>query len=90
MKAGTLGAGHATHGFAQAHDERPCDIKLISENGKMSKRKLFVHAGIKQAVTIGMRYKIIKWEIDFLYPEVAVIIQSALNLVQQAAEGYTQ
>jgi len=89
VKAGTLGAGHATHGFAQVYDERPCTIPGISEDGKWNKAKLFTDKGIQKAVTIGMRYKIIRWEIDVAYPTVASIIQSALNVVQQAAEGYS-
>ena len=41
VKAGTLGAGHATHGFAQTHDEVPCAIPEISEDGKMTQKKCF-------------------------------------------------
>ena len=37
IKIGTLGAGHAVHGFAQLFDEGPCAIDGISSNGRMSK-----------------------------------------------------
>ena len=87
IKAGTLGAGHVTHGFAQVHDERPCDIEEISENGCMSKQKLFKDPIIKQAVSTGMNYMVLRWEVEAAFPDVPRIIQSALNTVQQVAEG---
>ena len=87
IKAGTLGAGHVTHGFAQVHDQRPCDIADISENGCMSQQILFKDNNIKQAVTCGMNYKILRWEIESEFPDVPRIIQAALNTVQQVAEG---
>jgi hypothetical protein len=49
VKVGSVGAGHATHGFAQLHDEVECDIPEISESGKMSKNLCYEDPGIKDS-----------------------------------------
>ena len=87
IKAGTVGASHCTHGFAQVHDERPCNIPCISDNGIMSKKKLFADKSIEQAVNNGLPYKIIRWEVEAEFPDVPKIVQAALNTVQQIGEG---
>jgi len=87
VRGGTLGAGHATHGFAQLHDERPCDIPRISKDGKMSQVTVFEDPGIKKAVTCGLRFKMLRWEIEAAHPQIPEIIQAALNTVTQIAEG---
>ena len=87
IKGGTLGAGHATHGFAQLHDERPCSIENISEHGKMSKSKCYKDPGVKRATEIGNRYKMFRWEIGAVFPAIPTLVQSALNTVTQTAEG---
>ena len=56
IRAGTLGAGHATHGFAQLYDEVPCDLPKISENGKMSKAICYQDKGIREACEDGLWY----------------------------------
>ena len=87
IKGGTLGAGHATQGFAQLHDEVPCDIEAISENGRMSKKKCFDDRNIKAAVEKGLEYDFIDHRIEVAFPIIPHIIQSALNTVQQVSEG---
>ena len=87
IKGGTLGAGHATHGFAQVFDERPCTIDNVSENGKMSKRKCYKDEGIKNACEKGLRFRMVKWEVEEVFPQACVIIQAALNTITQMAEG---
>ena len=52
--AGTLGAGHATHGFAQIIDEVPCDLPKISVHGRMSKELCYHDPGIKSACEDGL------------------------------------
>ena len=42
IEVGTLGAGHASHGMAQIHDQVQCSMPQISVNGRMSKAKCFV------------------------------------------------
>ena len=78
---------HATHGFAQLHDERPRSIDNISENGHMSQAKCFKDDGVKRATTVGQRYKMLKWDIGDVFPAVPTIIQAALKTVTQTAEG---
>lgn len=87
VKGGTLGAGHATHGFAQLHDRRPCTIPSISTGGYMDQEKCFRDEGIKNATLRGMRYKMLRWEVEHDFPVIPEIIQSALNIVQQVSEG---
>ncbi len=52
--AGTLGAGHATHGFAQIIDEVPCDLPEISVNGRLAKELCYQDPGIKAACEDGL------------------------------------
>ena len=87
VKGGTLGAGHATHGFAQVFDQRPCAIASISEDGVMSQRILFTDPGIKKSVMVGSKYKMLRWEIEDAFHQVPEIVQAALNTVIQIAEG---
>ena len=87
IKAGTLGAGHATHGFAMVHDEVPCDIPEISENGRMSKNKCFKDLVIKDLVENGIEFDTIDYRVERAFPVIPHIIQSALNVVQQVSEG---
>ena len=87
IKAGTLGAGHATHGFVQLLDEVPCDIEEISEHGRMSKSKCYEDAGIKQACEEGLEYDVIDHRIETVFPIIPTIISSGLNTVTQVASG---
>ena len=87
IKGGCLGASHATHGFAQVHDERPCHIPAISDGGVMSKAKLFTDKGIETAATKGLKYLMVRWEIGAVFGDVPIIISAALNTVQQIGEG---
>ena len=45
IKAGTLGAGHATHGFAMIHDEVPCDAGIAAGEGQLRRAERIRHAG---------------------------------------------
>ena len=87
IKAGTLGAGHATHGFAMLHDEVPCDIPEISEFGRMSKRVCFQDKGIQDIVENGIEFDVIDYRVERAFQTIPHIIQSALNVVQQVSEG---
>ena len=84
---GTLGAGHAVHGFSQLHDEVPCDIPNISVDGRMSQEKCFRDKMLKKFVTEPFEVTMLKWGVEEAYPIIPHIIQSALNTVHQIAEG---
>ena len=86
IRGGTLGAGHATHGFAQVHDEVPCDIPEISENGRMSRLKCFEDPNIKHTVEVGLEFDMLDYRIEVAFPIIPHIIQSAFNVVQQVSE----
>jgi hypothetical protein len=87
IKAGTLGAGHATQGFAMLHDEVPCDIPEISEGGRMSKSICFKDKTIKDIVENGIEFDVLDYRIERAFKIVPHIVQSALNVVQQVSEG---
>ena len=86
IRAGSLGAGHANHGFAMLHDKRPCDIESISENGRLSHDKCFKDVGMMNATTNGMMWKVLRWEVEAAFPSIPRIVQAALNMVTQIAE----
>ena len=87
IKGGTLGAGHANHGFACLHDRVPCTVESISEGGYMSQEKCFVDEGIRKSTTQGLEFLMFRWEIEAHFPELMDMVQSALNATSQAAEG---
>jgi hypothetical protein len=87
IRSGTLGAGHATHGFAQLYDEVPCNLPKISENGKMSKSICYQDKGIRDACEDGLWYDEIDYRIEIVFPMIPSIISAALNTVSQVALG---
>lgn len=87
IKGGTLGCSHCTHGMAQLHDERPCVLEGISEEGKMSQNLCFSDKLLKQFTMEGMDWLMIRWEVEVAFPLVPTIVQAALNTTQQIAEG---
>lgn len=88
---GSLGASHTSHSFGMLHDEVPCDIEALSENGRMSKSKLFMKdKALERMVMQSCEWLVIRWEIAALFPMVCIIIQAALNTTTQQAEGESQ
>ena len=85
--AGTLGAGHATHGFAQIIDEVPCDLPKISVNGRMSKELCYQDPGIKSACEDGLWFDELDYRIEVVFPMIPWIVSAALNTVTQVAMG---
>ena len=87
VMAGTLGAGHATHGFAQISDEVPCDLPKISVNGRMSKELCYQDPGIKSACEDGLWFDELDNRIEVVFPMIPWIVSAALNTVTQVAMG---
>ncbi len=85
--AGTLRAGHATHGFAQIIDEVPCDLPKISVNGRMSKELCYQDPGIKSACEDGLWFDELDYRIEVVFPMIPWIVSAALNTVTQVAMG---
>ena len=85
--AGTLGAGHATHGFAQIIDEVPCDLPKISVHGRMSKELCYQDPGIKSACEDGLWFDELDYRIEVVFPMIPWIVSAALNTVTQVAMG---
>ena len=89
VKAGALGATHATHGFAQVFDQVPCTSHdNISTDGRISRAKVFDNdPSYEKAVMVGSPYKLIKWVVRKALPKAIEIISDALNTIHQISEG---
>ena len=88
IRFANLGATHAFHGFSCVHDEVECNIPAISENGKMSKAKIFNgDALFQEYVDVGVPSFILKWCVHATLPKIAEIVMRALNTVMQVGEG---
>ena len=85
--AGSLGAGHATHGFAQIIDEVPCDLPKISVHGRMSKELCYQDPGIKSACEDGLWFDELDYRIEVVFPMIPWNVSAALNTVTQVAMG---
>ena len=91
IRFANLGATHAFHGFACAHDEVECLIPDISENGKMSKTKIFSgDALLQEYVEVGVPSVVIKYVVHATLPKISEIVMRALNTVMQVGEGQTK
>ena len=87
VRLGPLGATHINHWIAMVHDESPCNEPTISENGKMSKRKCCADPGTKEAERVGLVWKVLRHQVEQAFGSIPIIIQRALNLTAQMAEG---
>ena len=87
VKGGTVAGTHCNHGFAQVHDETPCDIPRISVSGKMSQEKCFSDPGMRKVVTGGATYTFYSWPVEYHFPIIPKILQSAYTTVTQVGEG---
>lgn len=87
VKVGSLGAGHANHWLACVAEGVPCSTPGISEEGKMSAALCCQDLGVKEAVEKGLRWTILRHEVESEFPMVPNIIQGALNAQASAHEG---
>jgi len=86
IKYGSVGAGHLNHLLISACQGVECDDPNISENGKYSKPKL-IESGFQEALDKGLRWKIIRFDVEKRFPKLPVLIQAALNAVGQIQDG---
>ena len=88
IKVGSLGAGHTNQWLCCIIDGVPCAYANMSENGRMSKSKLFKDKGIEGACTTGLRWTIIRWQMAIRFPKLAAFLQSALNIRNHIGKGH--
>ena len=55
-QASSLGAGHATHGFAQLYSKSKCHMENIPMNGKMNKQKCYDDPRIERATEVCLEF----------------------------------
>lgn len=89
IKGGTVAGSHCNHGFAQVYDETPCDIQRISHNGRLSQEECLGHPAMRKVVTSGATFKFYSWPIEYHFPTIPKILQSAYTTVTQVGEGVT-
>lgn len=87
VKFGPVGATHCNHWLAMVGDESPCTSPTLSEDGKMSQRKVFVDKDAKHAVEHGLKWVAISYLVEEAFPAIPTIIQRALNASSQMGEG---
>jgi len=88
IRFANLGATHAFHGFCCVHDEVECKIPAISEDGKMSKAKIFNgDALLREYVEVGVPSIVLKYVVHATLPKISEIVMRALNTVMQVGEG---
>ena len=88
VKAGTLGASHAVHGFACVYEEVQSSQEGITVNGRISKEKVYANDPLlKSAVEGKLKFILVRWEVYAALPVACKIISKALNTVQQVSEG---
>ena len=87
VKAGSVSVSHFNHFLAAAIDGVDCDIDNISDNGKMSRAKIFSDEVISGLAQRGIRFRVIKWDIEVLFPALPDLLQAAFNVPGQVMEG---
>jgi len=87
IKAGSVSVSHFNHFLASALDGVDCDIDSISDGGKMSQAKIFCDETVSRLAHRGIRWRLIKWDIEVLFPSLPDLLQAAFNVPGQVQEG---
>jgi hypothetical protein len=78
---GSLACGHTNYVLRCIGAGVPSTCGYLSENGHMSVTKLAVRdPAMAEVVASGLHWKVIKWQVRFLYPTAINFIQSARNI----------
>ena len=82
IRYGTLACGHTNFGLRCIAAGVPSSCPYLSEEGRMSLGKLERRdPAFASAVASGLRWKVVKWEVRYLYPQVLHFLQAARNAV---------
>lgn len=78
---GSLACGHTNYVLRCISAGVPSTCEYLSENGRMSETKLAQRDHLMaEVVASGLRWKVIRWEVRFLYPTALPFIQRARNI----------
>lgn len=79
---GSLACGHTNYVLRCIAAEVPSVCEYLAENGCMSVTKLARRDPVMaEVVASGLHWKVIRWQVRFLYPTALPIIQTARNIV---------
>ena len=86
---GSVGSSHFNHGLECARQGVPCNIPSISVDGRMSRTLLETKSpdGFKVAFQRGIPWKVIRWEIEVMFPFLPLLFQGGLQAKGQIQEG---
>lgn len=87
IKVGSVSTSHFNHFLAAAEDEVPCDIPSISATGNIDKAKVCADVNMALLSDSGIEWTVIKWDIKVIFPTLPTLLQEALNVPGQIAEG---
>ena len=87
VKFGSVGAGHLNNSMQAADQGVPCDDNSISANGRMSKEKITENDPAYASAWGNLRWKVIKWPVEVLFPKFPYLFQSALNSIGEIPDG---
>ena len=85
--AGSVGASHTTHVHASVIDESPCSNPKVAVDGRYSKSDWYKNPEFKDVCENGSNWKVVKWEVEEMFPLMPIIFQAAVNTTHHVAEG---
>ena len=79
---GTLACGHTNYVLRCIAASVPSNCEYLSEGGHMSLEKVRRRdLAYAEAVSSGLKWKVVKWQVHFLYPSALHFLQAARNVV---------
>ena len=87
VKYGSLGNGHSYQFLCSAIDGAAWEGDLADENGRLCKKKL-AEVGVDESLLkAGVEWEVIAYQVDAEFPDIATIVQSAINGKYQLMKG---
>jgi hypothetical protein len=88
---GSLSCSHTNYVLRCVAGGVPCEDELLAEGGRMSVAKIGRRdKKFADAVATGLRWKVIRWQVRFLYPAAIQLIQQARNVAGTMARLETE
>ena len=87
VKCASLGASHLNNSLGGAHQGVPNDMPEVSENGRLSTSVLEKQEAYKQALHRGLNWKVVRWPVEVLFPDLPSMFQAALHARVQSQSG---
>ena len=87
VKYGSLGNGHSYQFLCAAIDGAAWEGDLADENGRLCKKKLAEVGVDERLLKAGVEWEVIAYQVDAEFPDIATIVQSAINGKDQLMKG---